>query len=84
MLGKVSLLILAPTVHWKWNSLLLVAPIELLVAPIELLVVPVVLWMAPIVLWLAPIVLIGLAPIRHSIRHSIWSNTSLLALVLII
>ena len=50
MLGKISLLVLAPTVHWKWKSLLMVAPIELLVAPIELLVAPVVLWMAPIVL----------------------------------
>ena len=73
MLGEVSLLILAPTVHWKWNSLLLVAPIELLVAPIELLV-------APVGLWLAPIVLMGLAPIRHSV----WSDISLLALAPII
>ena len=73
MLGKISLLILAPTVHWKWKSLLMVAPIELLVAPIELLV-------APVVLWMAPIVLIGLAPIRHSI----WSDISLLALAPII
>ena len=48
-------------------------PIEVLVAPIELLV-------APVELWLAPIVLIGLAPIRHSI----WSNISLLALAPII
>ena len=73
MLGEVSLLILAPTVNWKWKSLLLVAPIELLVAPIELLV-------ALVVLWMAPIVLVRLA----IIRHSMGSNMSLLALAPII